>query len=316
MPFSLAGSILCGVGIGAGPMLDATLRWHLPDISERGSHAAPAFCLAAVWVALTAAAFFLVPQHLAEESCDNMDAVANDSSAADKAHVSRLADMENKAGGNDGLVLEEPQISSRQTRIWVHAAVIGMERALIVSALEAASSLLLEIKYGFSRKDVGLAVGCTFVLGTPLMVCLGQLQNHAKLSDVALLCVLTLVTALPALLFVQGVGSALASNVPGYWWILLADSLLFPTAYTASGLAEGMLLQHSQVGTLFSAENYTIVNAVLEDGVGRFVGPVLARWLIKQADGQDAYALLQLGLCGLAFGTSLHLYHISHKCDS
>ena len=283
VPFSLAGSVTCGLGIGAGPMLDALLRWLLPDLTERGSHAAPSAVLVLVWLALCLAIYRLVPEELPLEECEE--------------------EVEVKA--------EEEEFFSQRVKVWLNAAYVGMERALIVSALEAASSLLLEVKYDFRRQAVGLAVGSTFMLCTPLTVFLGLIRPNLELSDGALLSALALAALLFSFLFFRPVGAVLSSFVPvgPYWWILLADSLIFPTTYTVSGIAEGILLMNSKSGTYFSAENNVIVDALFQDSIARFVGPILARWIIDR-EGQDAYAWLQIGICVLTCATSFHLYQL------
>eukprot|EP00438_Fugacium_kawagutii_P001328 Skav226312 [mRNA] locus=scaffold3301:565221:566585:- [translate_table: standard] len=287
VPFSLAGSVTCGLGIGAGPMLDALLRWLLPDLTERGSHAAPAAVLALVWLALCLAIYRSVPEELLLEECEG-----------------EVKDVKVKE--------EEEEFFSQRAKVWLHAAYVGMERALIVSALEAASSLLLEVKYGFRRQAVGLAVGSTFMFCTPLTVFLGLIRPNLKLSDGALLSALAFAALLFSFLFFRPVGAVLSSFVPvgPYWWILFADSLIFPTTYTVSGIAEGILLMNSKSGTYCSAENNVIVDALFQDSIARFVGPILARWIIDREDGQDAYAWLQIGICVLTCATSFHLYQL------
>ena len=308
MPFSIAGALVCSLGIGAGPALDATLRLMFPGFSEQGSQAAPACCLAAVWMLLTAASFLVVPAHLEPEGhdCDK-----HASFMIESADLPGKADVHQSGRTQEHVEHDGDHFFSKRAKVWMSAAAMGMERALIVSALEAASSLLLEMKYGFRRRMVGLAVGCTFVLGTPLMIGLGRINpGQRQLSEGALMCMLTVATLMFSVLFLQGVGSVFISGLDGYWTVLLADSLLFPTAYTASGIAEGVLLKHSKPGTLFSAEANIIVDAVLQDSIARFFGPPLARWVIDRSNGQNAYAILQAGLCTVSCITSFRLWHL------
>ena len=82
-------------------------------------------------------------------------------------------------------------------------------------------------------------------------------------------------------------------------WILLADSVIFPTTYLSGALNMGIL--NSNVfpdGSLLDANNVMLVNGLISNGMGRFGGPVFSRSLIAEL-GQKAYAACQA--CAMAF---------------
>mmetsp|Transcript_7408 Transcript_7408/g.17528 ORF Transcript_7408/g.17528 Transcript_7408/m.17528 type:complete len:534 (-) Transcript_7408:41-1642(-) len=172
-------------------------------------------------------------------------------------------------------------------------AMAGM-RGFVVSGLEAATSILLEIEYSWHRSAIGLAVGLSFLSIMPLKLVYNTV--HDKLSPATWIRVMALLSILGACLLFTHVSKALhLATQQNAQMILVADSILFPTIFLGDALTAGivMMSQHLfPVGTWLDA-NYVVVFREICKGIGRTGGPPVARMTVG-AGGQDSYALQQV----------------------
>merc|ERR1719160_131680 len=79
--------------------------------------------------------------------------------------------------------------------------------------------------------------------------------------------------------------------------LLTADTVLFPSFFLSDGLMQGIMQQHVfPHGWFLSTNNVTMLQVLLLDGIGRFLGPPLGRWHVVHG-GQQEYASQQLAQC-------------------
>merc|ERR1719335_1612952 len=88
--------------------------------------------------------------------------------------------------------------------------------------------------------------------------------------------------------------SSLLLFAPTSYMMLASCAVIFSSSYLASSLADGLALAHTVPGTLFSIENYVLVDQIAQNTVARLLGPMAARYAIEQLGGRLAYAGLQL----------------------
>lgn len=174
--------------------------------------------------------------------------------------------------------------------------IYGIMRALTVSSLESATSFIVETQFHYDSITAGLAVGCTFLSALPLVLAVSLYRGFGRqgcTSSSWLLYACTSTSCLASLLLM----------IRSSRTILAADAVIFPTVYLASSITDGLALANTVPGTLFSTENYVMVDQIAQNAVARLVAPVAARYLIKQAGGQSRYAMLLflLSLSGCGF---------------
>merc|ERR1719375_416612 len=75
---------------------------------------------------------------------------------------------------------------------------------------------------------------------------------------------------------------------------LASCAIIFSSSYLASSMADGLALAHTVPGTLFSIENYVLVDQIAQNTVARMLGPTVARYAIKNYGGRVTYAGFQL----------------------
>jgi hypothetical protein len=171
---------------------------------------------------------------------------------------------------------------------------------MTISALEVATSLLLETDYGLGMSSVGCVVGITFVAGLPLIMFLDSARRsgYASFETILLVTTAACVVATPLLFKPVGMFVSQGLKVQRCLPLIIADAVIFPAAYAVSGIIDGMAMKWSVAGTYFSQENYLMVMGLLQSLV-RFIGPPLARHLVA-IGGQNAYACFQAIVLGLA----------------
>merc|ERR1711990_895393 len=106
---------------------------------------------------------------------------------------------------------------------------------------------------------------------------IGAWRSRQCTSDVALLVILSGFCLASTPLFFEAVTCALAGRGE-FWPIVLGDVLIFPTAYVANGIADGLQAAYATPGVWYSQENAVVVNNILQNTIGRFVGPPFARY--------------------------------------
>uniref|UniRef100_A0A7S4VFB8 Major facilitator superfamily associated domain-containing protein n=1 Tax=Alexandrium monilatum TaxID=311494 RepID=A0A7S4VFB8_9DINO len=168
-------------------------------------------------------------------------------------------------------------------------------RAFGVSAIEVVIAMLLEEVYAWDQRIIGLTIGAVFLCCIPLKI-LHSLLAHA-LSVVGWIRLLTGVALMGSCLLCKSLQMVL--RVDGAEQLIVAAIVVFPTLYLSDALGSGIMHQHVLAeGSLFDG-NHAQLWYNLMQGMGRFLGPWIARSTV-QVHGQDAFAAQQLAVA-LAF---------------
>eukprot|EP00746_Dinoflagellata_sp_MGD_P131236 gnl/MRDRNA2_/MRDRNA2_65042_c0_seq2.p1 gnl/MRDRNA2_/MRDRNA2_65042_c0~~gnl/MRDRNA2_/MRDRNA2_65042_c0_seq2.p1 ORF type:complete len:258 (-),score=27.96 gnl/MRDRNA2_/MRDRNA2_65042_c0_seq2:253-978(-) len=175
--------------------------------------------------------------------------------------------------------------TTERRRTWVVATalVFSANRAFCVSALEGATSLILELDYKFNQMLSGLLISICFCCTPIFKVFLDAFGKRFSLPvRLRMLMVLAILGGL--LLLITGSLSLL----------LIADLLLFPAFFLGDGLVQGIMQQHTfPAGYLLDMNTSQLLFLVIVNGFARGLGPPLARWHVYNG-GQSQYAIQQL----------------------
>jgi len=287
------------LGIGGGPLF-ATLLKHLVGARSIGERAAwPMLAMSLLWAVLALMFCLVVPSSIEE--------LVGLKSKADAG-----AQLQAKGGASSvatvGATMEA--VVGLRKKVWALSLVFGMERALVVAALESSTSLILELEFGCNTADIGLMIGACFLLGAPTTVCMSVVRNSkwscGHFSDAAVLCGLAMISLAATVLFLLGWNM---------WLILAADAIIFPSGYLANGIVDGFATLHAMDDTFYSRENAALFSAVLQGFVGRFLGPTMARF-IADLGGRRRYAQAQMVLCAMSLVTAWQMRSTIHKIQS
>jgi len=280
------------IGIGGGPLL-ATVIKHLMGASGiRERSAWPLLAMSLMWAALALAISILMPASLEDLVGLKEDADKYCVPGDDHTKVTEVT---------TDVVTTGPMFRLRRA-VWTLALVYGMERALVVAALEASTSLILQLEFGCDSSDIGLMIGASFLLGAPATVFMTIVRNRGFLSDTAVLCGCAAMCLAATVLFLIG---------QNMWLFLIADTIIFPSGYLANGIVDGFSTQHAMEGTFYSQKNAAVLGTILQDTAGRFIGPPVARFL-AHLGGRKLYAQVQMTMCAISFVTAWKLQSAIH----
>lgn len=159
-----------------------------------------------------------------------------------------------------------------------------MLTCLVLSGLEVTTSLLLEGLYEWHQAAIGMVVGSTFLLSVPSFCIYRACQDKLSLAGWV---------RLPG--FCSLAGCMLLLHLRHAYSLLLADMLCFPALCLLEGLVNG--IRYSRLGpdgSIFDANTSYLWSSLASAGIGRFLGPWIARWS-AEAGGRLLYAALQMG---------------------
>lgn len=176
-------------------------------------------------------------------------------------------------------------------------------RAMVIAGLEVATAMILEVHYGWSTHEIGLAIGGCFLCCIPQQIVYNQFKD--RISPIAWFRIFMALTVVGVALFHEGFSALVfpGSLVGRVVILLLANCILFPCFFLASGISEGLaygLACREGGGSIFVMSNIALWASLSIDCVGRLLGPPAARWHIHRA-GQSGYAWQQLVLTLLAW---------------
>lgn len=165
-------------------------------------------------------------------------------------------------------------------------------RAFSVSAIEVGIAVRLEKTYEWDQRVTGLVVGAIFLCCIPLRAfhsfCSKSLPVTEWIRVFGCLSVLG-----SSLLFEMVCRSPVGRLLNCADFLVAAGTVLFPCLYLSDALGSGLMHQHVLAeGSLLDA-NHTQLWFMLLQGLGRFLGPWLAR-LCLDLYGQDAFAAGQM----------------------
>lgn len=301
------------LGIGGGPLLSALCAILLDETDVGGRSAVPALVLSVLWAAFGFAMALQFPrdadameliQSLKEEADDSIglsDHGDDDAPKSQKTETSPLM----KGTMEEGLTARH--------QVVLFGALYGIERAFIISALESATAFILETEFGYSTKNSGLAVGGTFIIALPVMLLFrpqvferskksGDVKNGGSVADMSFMKTCTGICCASSILLFS----------PTSYTLLVACAIIFSSSYLASSMADGLALAHTAPGTLFSIENYVLVDQVAQNTVARLLGPMAARSFIQHHGGRPAYAAAQLVISFIG----VLVCHMLHHAES
>ena len=138
----------------------------------------------------------------------------------------------------------------RKSLVWVVVRFTA-ERSFTSSAMEVATSLMLETKYGWKAQAIGFVMGAIF-LGTAVMGCLVLLVRGWLVSDRQLMMILAVSGMLGSLGFVDwaGVGGPRSA-----WLLILADIVNYTSMIQLSGFMDGVAMQAAVPNSSCSLQN-------------------------------------------------------------
>eukprot|EP00931_Biecheleriopsis_adriatica_P013410 TRINITY_DN1147_c0_g2_i4.p1 TRINITY_DN1147_c0_g2~~TRINITY_DN1147_c0_g2_i4.p1 ORF type:complete len:620 (-),score=103.67 TRINITY_DN1147_c0_g2_i4:210-2069(-) len=170
--------------------------------------------------------------------------------------------------------------------------------AFNASAIEVGTSFMLETEFGMGPKAIGFFIGIVFAFSAALCILTAIVRELGLSPDwVTMMFMQALaLVGMPFLIDVQIVR-------PGKYQLLLADSLIYPSIVTTSGIAYGLAFASVGSGTLLNQETLTLA-FVWSDSLGRIIAGPLVRTVLEHW-GRNYYAGLQFAL--LVLGAILGL---------
>lgn len=173
-------------------------------------------------------------------------------------------------------------------------------RAFGVSAIEVVIAMILEEQYDWDQRVTGLTIGAVFLCCIPLKIL------HSLVSDslgvVSWIRLLAGFAFMGSWLLYASAGKFLpisAMHIGGAQQLIIAGVIVFPTFYLSDALSSGLMHQHVLSNGSLLDGNHAQLWYNLMQGLGRFLGPWLARASV-QAHGQDSFAAQQMAVT-LAF---------------
>lgn len=260
-----------GMGMGFGPIISAFIITVTGAVDIRLRMCLPLYFVAAILGCWAAACMLWIP--------------------SDIERLSRAKDKGDAAASQEhGQAFVVPNEDSTKVfhkkQLWIASISVGMMRACAVSGLESASSLIFQTEFGMDTATIGVTIGSTFIVVLiPMTLVVSCLVRGEVCRDTFICLVLGICCCLCSSLLFRFMG--------GFWMIVVADSFIYPTAYVASGIARGWALRFSMPNSFFCSENLLLLGSVVENAVGRLVGPPLARVFVSTG-GRSVYAGVQV----------------------
>jgi len=162
-------------------------------------------------------------------------------------------------------------------------------RAFGVSAIEVVIAMILEQQYDWAQRLTGLTIGGIFLGCIPVKLTHSHLSDRlAVTSWIRILVCIALMGSW--LLFAPGRG---VLPIDGALQLIIAGVIVFPTFYLSDALSSGLMHQNVLPEVSLFDGNHAQLWYNLMQGMGRFLGPWLARWTVE-ANGQDSFAFQQM----------------------
>ncbi|CAK0836109.1 unnamed protein product, partial [Prorocentrum cordatum] len=190
-----------------------------------------------------------------------------------------------------------PQLRAASKRALLWCASLCCIRTFVMSGAEVATALILEESASWSRVSIGLAIGAAFLLTWPVQAVLDLTHFGTTAASAQVLLGGAL---LAALMMSRSMAAPLGSS----WSLLAADTILLPQLMVVGGYLDGIMLSLPSLAPgpgMPSQHDVQLLRGVCTDGLGRLLGPPVARWIATSSgfcDGQDLYSIVQF--CGIA----------------
>lgn len=282
------------LGLAIGPGAGALVTW---GVQGDGSRVSPVSMQAWLCVFLGAQgaigallAMLTCPTYIPEID-ENADQLEVSSSNADKLEPAP----------------EDLDPLEREQMVWA-LLWYSFERPLTLGSVEVATVMLLEVQYGWSRETTGVVFTMIAAMGTILSLVSAIGIKHRLFPE-------------SKVLFWGGIGGVLGCVLLfdfyssfGLVTLLIADPLIYGSALTACGIAEGWASRAAMPGTSYSFEAYRIRDVLLNT-LSRMIAPTLARFIVD-IGGRNCYAAVQSIAVALAFRTLLKVIAFVWNHDS
>jgi methyltransferase (TIGR00027 family) len=178
------------------------------------------------------------------------------------------------------------------------------ERGVTVSAIEAGTAMLLETEFSWGPLAISLGIGAVFAIATILGIAMAVALHAAPAMEIPALLTMAGTAGMSAILLFD-------FGKLGAMQILLADGAIYPCAYIASGIIDGLATRATIHGTWYSMETYLALKVVAACGT-RVIGPPLARALID-VGGRNTYAAVQASVGLLGFMSACKLAFVTGR---
>jgi len=178
----------------------------------------------------------------------------------------------------------------------VLSLIYGTERSCMVCALEAATSMMLEVEFKWSSRDAGWAIGIVFLGTVPYMLFGERMKRCLRIREAGwmLCCASSSVVACLAIFPLFTTRTTV---------ILIADGIIFANGYLANGIIDGLAYRSCSDDTWLSTSQFLLTQSISQMALSRPFGPILARSLVEMggreyyADGQFLMSISGLVCC-------------------
>eukprot|EP00971_Amphidinium_carterae_P001669 33560-Amphidinium_carterae.1 len=164
--------------------------------------------------------------------------------------------------------------------IYVSGNLYGLERTIVIGALEAATAYILETIFHWKVSKIGLWIGIIYVFGALLGIGVSMLKEKVLMMKCASL--LGVLASVCLTLFVR-------SNAVV---VLAVDLVLFTACFLACGVAEGLALTAAIPDSHYSINNMFLFRYIIKFNFGRSFSPLLVRGTISHSTA--LYCLIQV----------------------
>mmetsp|Transcript_61968 Transcript_61968/g.117340 ORF Transcript_61968/g.117340 Transcript_61968/m.117340 type:complete len:631 (-) Transcript_61968:33-1925(-) len=288
-------------GFGSGVLMSALATQFLTPTDVGGRAAYPLWFISLLlWIHFIFGCF-LLPTDLsdAQERKSRIDAASVERRRSIDSTASEQDSKSNVAESYPPQSLQSaasvlPETLKRQ--IWTMGVLIGAQRALVVSSVESATTFILEQEFNWTGRAAGVMVCLSLWAGIPVYLLKSYLKSTSWPMEVTSFRIAGGISVVASLLFVKSVGQYVAHLL---WLesshiILLADAFLYPAAYMASALMDGLVATIAMPETSYNMDNYFMLDALLQNSFARGCAPVYARYMIYNY-GRNSYAWTQFG---------------------
>eukprot|EP00930_Biecheleria_cincta_P000504 TRINITY_DN10110_c0_g1_i1.p1 TRINITY_DN10110_c0_g1~~TRINITY_DN10110_c0_g1_i1.p1 ORF type:complete len:686 (+),score=97.19 TRINITY_DN10110_c0_g1_i1:48-2105(+) len=282
------------LGLAIGPGVGALMTW---GVQGDGPRVSPVSLQA--WVCVLLGAQGAISAILAMVTCPTY--IPEISEIADQLEVS-TSNVHKLEPAPEDLDPHE-----REQMVWA-LLWYSFERPLTLGSVEVATVMLLEVQYGWSRETTGVVFTIIAAMGTVLSLVSAIGIKHRLFPE-------------SKVLFMGGIGGVLGCvllfdlySSLGLVTLLIADPLIYGSALTACGIAEGWASRAAMPGTSYSFEAYRIRDVLLNT-LSRMIAPTLARFIVDMG-GRNCYAAVQSLAVALAFRTLMKVISFVWNHDS
>eukprot|EP00450_Noctiluca_scintillans_P033354 CAMPEP_0194550184 /NCGR_PEP_ID=MMETSP0253-20130528/95584_1 /TAXON_ID=2966 /ORGANISM="Noctiluca scintillans" /LENGTH=486 /DNA_ID=CAMNT_0039397621 /DNA_START=46 /DNA_END=1506 /DNA_ORIENTATION=+ len=263
------------LGLGAGPLLSSIVASIQHTRDPLVLVAAISYLMAGLFAGILFLFLLLTPR-------DHQELV--DAKIAMDAYQEVEHEAGHEADEADELAAEKLTLEKRNQML-VLSLIYGTERTCMVCALEAATSMILEVEFKWSSRDAGWAVGIVFLGTVPYMLFGERMKRCLRIHEIGwmLCCASSSVLACLAIFPVFTTRTTV---------ILIADGFIFANGYLANGIIDGLAYRSCSDDSWLTTSQFLLTQSISQMALSRPLGPILARYLVEMG-GREYYAVGQ-----------------------